>query len=85
MKFDVVARFRETIPTVKSVFFIRDLEKFQIFDRNNIFTFFQKIKIFWGLTGEDQHIASQDEKASTSHEPSIRSLASSTAVRMQLI
>ena len=37
------------------------------------------------LIGEDQHIAAQDEKTSTSHGPSIIPLTSSIAVRMQLI
>ena len=51
-KFYVLARFRETIPTVKSVFVIRDLEnKFRIFNRNynfiteiTILPFFQKLE-----------------------------------------
>ena len=34
MKFNVIARFHETISTVKSVFFIRNLETFRIFDQN---------------------------------------------------
>ena len=34
------------------------------------------------LIGEDQHIALQYEEASTSHGPSIRPPASSTAVKM---
>ena len=50
MKFNVVARFRETIPTVKSVFHPRS-RKFLDFDRNYHFTIFQKIRIFPGFTG----------------------------------
>ena len=34
------------------------------------------------LIGKDKCIAIQDEEASTSHGPSVRPLASSTAVRM---
>ena len=49
-KFDVVAKFREVIPTVKSVFIIRDLEKFRVFTEMTIFAIFQKIGIFSGLT-----------------------------------
>ena len=37
------------------------------------------------LIGEDHHIATQDEEASTSHGPSIRPLTSSTVVRMHSI
>ena len=37
------------------------------------------------LIGEDHCIAAQDEEASTSHGPSIRPRASSTAVKMQPI
>ena len=44
-KFDVVDRFRETIPTVKSVRHPRS-RKIPDFDRNYRFIIFQKIRIF---------------------------------------
>ena len=47
----MVARFRENIPTVKSVLSSRDLEKFWVFDRNYDFALFPNIGIFSGLTG----------------------------------
>ena len=43
------------------------------------------VKSILRLIGEDHRINAQDEKASTSHGPSIIPFASSTAVRMQLI
>ena len=43
------------------------------------------VRLVLRLIGEDQHIASQDEEASTSHGPSIRPPTSYTTVRMQLI
>ena len=48
-KFDMVARFRETIPTVKPFRHPRS-RKFLGFSRNYRFTLFQKIRIFPGLT-----------------------------------
>ena len=49
MKFDVVARFRETIPMVKSFCHSRS-KKISDFYRNDNFTLFSKIGIFSGLT-----------------------------------
>ena len=49
MKFDVVARFRERIPTVKSFHHPRS-RKILYFYRNDNFTLFSKIGIFLGLT-----------------------------------
>ena len=45
----MVARFRETIPTVKSVS-SSEIYKNSDFDRNYHFTLFQKIRIFSGFT-----------------------------------
>ena len=42
-KFDVVARFHETIPTVKSVLSSGDLEKFGFLPKWTILPFFQKL------------------------------------------
>ena len=42
MKFDVVARFRETIPTVKSILSCERSRKISGFDRNYDFTFFSE-------------------------------------------
>ena len=44
MKFDMVARFRETIPTMRSVRHSRS-RKISKFDQNYHFTIFQKIRI----------------------------------------
>ena len=50
MKFDVIARFRETIPTVKPVS-SSEIKKFILdFDRNYYFTLLSKIRIFRGFT-----------------------------------
>ena len=50
MQFDVVTRFRETIPTVKSVLSSEIYKQFPDFDQNYYFTHFQKIRIFSGFT-----------------------------------
>ena len=55
MKFDVVARFRETIPTMKLFRHPRS-RKILDFYRNYDFTIFQKIGIFWGLTSTDPRV-----------------------------
>ena len=47
--FDMVAKFRETIPTVKIRFVIRDLENFQIFTEITILPFFRKLEFSWVL------------------------------------
>ena len=49
-KFDVLARFRETIQTVKSVCHPRS-RKISGFDRNYDFALFPEIGIFSSLTG----------------------------------
>ena len=52
MKFDVIARFRETFPTTKPIL-SSEIKKFiSDFDRNYHFTIFQKIRIFPGFTGQ---------------------------------
>ena len=48
-KFDVLGKFRETIPMVKSVSSSRS-RKFSDFYQNYDFAIFHKIRIFWGLT-----------------------------------
>ena len=48
-KFDVVARFRETIQTMKSVS-SSEIKKIMDFNQNYCFTLFQKIWIFRGST-----------------------------------
>ena len=50
MKFDVVTRFRETIPKEKMFRHPRSRKKISNFDRNYHFTIFQKIRIFSGFT-----------------------------------
>ena len=50
MKFDMIARFRETIPMVKSVS-SSEIKKFiSDFDRNYHFTLLSRIRIFRGFT-----------------------------------
>ena len=49
-EFDVVARFRKTIPTVKSVSSSEIYKKIQIFTEITNFPFFEKIRFARGFT-----------------------------------
>ena len=60
MKFDMVARFHETIPTVKSLSSSRS-RKILDFDRNYHFALFQKIGFSQGFTHETGHVDIQVE------------------------
>ena len=63
-KFNVVARFRETIPTVKSVL-SSEIKKFLTdFDRNYHFTILSKIRIFRSFTEIERRKKSEKRKES---------------------
>ena len=57
MKIDVLARFHETIPMVKSVL-SSEIEKFWIFTEITILPFFRKLEFFLGLTIDQRIITS---------------------------